>query len=70
MSGTYKGGYEEGMPLTTNIMMPLGLVEPGLPQALAIGMATAANNRQGVEGYDFRNFRRSNHISGMTNKVG
>lgn len=70
MSGPYKGGYEEGMPLTTNIMMPLGFVEPSLPHALAIGASTAANNRQGVEGYDFRNFRRSNHIPGMTNVVG
>ena len=70
MSGTYKGGYEEGMPLTINIMKPLGFVEVSLPHAMAIGMSTAASNRQGVEGYDLRNFQRSNHIPGMTNVVG
>ena len=70
MAGTYKGGYEEGMPLTINIMKPLGFVEMSLPQALAVGTKTAAMNRQGLEGYDFRNFRRSNHIPGMTNVVG
>ncbi len=65
------GGYAEGMPLTINTMKPVaGLVEPSLPHALAIGMSTAANNRQGVEGYDLRNFRRSNHLPGMTNVVG
>ena len=70
MSGPYKGGYEEGMPLTVNTMKPLGLTEPSLQQALAIGAGTAAANRQGVEGYDLRNFRRSNHIPGMKNVVG
>lgn len=70
MSGPYVGGYEEGMPLTVNVMKDRGLVEVSLPHALAIGMSTAANNRQGVEGYDLRNFRRSNHIPGMTNVVG
>ena len=66
-----KGGYDEGMPLTINTMKPVaGLYEPSLPHALAIGISSAANNRQGVEGYDLRNFRRSNHLPGMTNVVG
>lgn len=70
MSGPYKGGYEEGMPLTINTMKPLGFTEVSLQHAMAIGASTAANNRQGVEGVDLRNFRRSNHIPGMTNVVG
>lgn len=62
MSGPYKGGFEEGTPLTVNLMKPLGFKELSLPHAMAIGARTATNHRMGVEGYDFRNFRRSHHI--------
>ncbi len=58
-----KGGREEGAPLTVNLMTALpGSVEPSLDQALLIGRHTAAVNVQGVEDYDFRNYRRSHRF--------
>ncbi len=61
------GGRAEGTPLTVNLMKPVpGLTQPTLDQALIVGAHTGAVNVQGVEGYDFRNFRRSNRF--MQNK--
>lgn len=64
MSGTgSQGGYDQGMPLTYNMMAPIpGLVEVSHQQAFAIGARTAARQRTGVEGYDFRNFRRGSAL--------
>jgi len=64
------GGYEEGTPLTDNLMEPIpGLKEPPTPQhALARGAQTAAHHRTGVEGLDMRNYRRT-HWTGKSNRI-
>lgn len=70
MSGPMKGGYEEGTPLTVNLMKPVpGLRETSLQNALAVGARTAQTHSMGVEGYDLRNFRRSHRIEHARGKV-
>jgi len=63
MSGPYKGGYEEGTPLTVNLMKLHPQLEELSPtQALAMGLRSATAQDQMVEGHDCRNFRRGSYL--------